>query len=115
MTDTIENLQKQIIELKRRIASPKTELMETDNYFIVQMEAPVSKIEWCINDNQILFVTLYREKEYPIDENLIKTIYNERNYGKITRRVKLPSKTTGMLREDWENGILSIIFLKDAN
>jgi HSP20 family molecular chaperone IbpA len=109
-----DNLEQQIRSLQRRLNSPKTDLVEVGNTYVVRMELPVRKFEWDVKDEQFLFVTADKDKEI-VQENA-KDIYRESRYGRMMRRVKLPSlvKTTP-LSEEWENGIFIIKFEKKEN
>lgn len=98
--------------LEKRLNSPKTDLVETDNTVIVRMELPVSTFEWSVKDGTILYVILHKDYTYSDEERII---YTETNYGKTTRRVKLPCKITECISESWENGIWYIVFEKEKS
>lgn len=103
-------LQYQIKLLEKRLNSPKTDLAQTDTTVIVRMELPVKEFTWNLKDNNILYVIFTKEYEFTDNENII---YTETNYGKTTRRVKLPCNVKNILSESWENGIWFIVFQKE--
>lgn len=104
-------LQKQVANMKRRMNSPKTDLMETSDCYIVRMELPVrSGFDWELKDDSILLVSFEKQSDFLADVNVI---YSETKYGKAMRRVKLPSKVNPQpVRNDWENGVWIVEFQK---
>lgn len=107
-SDKVQNLQKQVASLKRRLHSPKTDLLVNGNLYIVRMELPVRDFNWELKDDQILLVSFDRQPDFLSD---VTTIYSETKYGKNMRRVKLPGKVHSQpIRNDCENGIWIVEF-----
>jgi HSP20 family molecular chaperone IbpA len=111
--DKIASLQKQITSLKRRLHSPKTDLLANGNLYIVRMELPVRDFTWELKDDQFLLVTFDKQQDFLSN---VTTLYNEAKYGKTTRRVKLPNKVHPQpIRNNWENGIWIVEFANTAS
>lgn len=109
----VSYLQQQIKNLQRRVNSPKTDLLETDDVYIVRMELPCDCFKWELKDNQILLVSLEKKMEYA-EEN-VKEIYREARYGKLMRRVKLPGLVDNKpVSDDWKNGVWVVHFKKQS-
>jgi HSP20 family molecular chaperone IbpA len=107
------NLQKQILNLKRRLHSPKTDLFVNGDNYIVRMELPVRDFSWELKDDQILLVSFDKQRDFL---SHVTTLYSETKYGKTMRRVKLPNKVhSNPIRNEWENGILIIEFASQPN
>lgn len=105
-------LQQQIKTLQRRLASPKTDLLENDECYIVRMEVMSKSFVWEIIDGNILLVTI--DKELDTYGQDVKEIYRETKYGKLKRRVKLPGKVSNEVHsENWENGVWTVYFKKN--
>lgn len=110
MTDN--NYEDKIKTLQRRIHSPKTDLLENDNYIIVRMELPVHEINWEILNNNILLVS-YEKRESVYKHDNLKVIYSETKYGKGMRRVKLPCEILNdAITNEWCDGIFILCFRK---
>lgn len=96
--------------LKRRINSPKVDLLETENTYVVRLELSYRSFKWNLIDEQILLLST--DKQIEFNDNY-KLIYSEAKYGKITRRVKLPSKVNNVpIRDEYNEGILILEFKK---
>lgn len=109
--DQVNILQEQLKNIKRRINSPKTDLLETEKTFIVRLELAYRDIKWNLQDNQFLFVKTDKQIDFKIEN--IKVVYNEAKYGIQSRRVKLPSKVLpDPIRNEYSDGILILEFVK---
>lgn len=108
------NYEQDIRNLQRRIHSPKVDLIERDNCYLVRIELPgVDKetIKVNIKDNQIVFISGSKYNSNILETD--KVIYRESKFNEFTRRVKLPSKVLRFNnRLDFNNGILNLSFDK---
>lgn len=99
--------------LENRIHSPKVDLVEKGDGYVVKMELPgveQDQISVKLKDSQFLLVTASREEEHTEeneDSEGHKVVYKESKYGQITRRVKLPS-TIKKYNMSLTNGVLII-------
>lgn len=97
--------------LKRKINSPKTNLYERGNAYVVRMEIPAEGYEFQVEDDQILLVTCFKKEHNMCAGG--RAVYEEGKYGKVVRRVKLPGKVVVTPSfEEWKNGILLLCFVK---
>lgn len=100
--------------LENRIHSPKVDLVENGDTYVVKMELPgVDQDQFSVKlkDSQFLLVTAAREEEHTEEnENSEghKVVYKESKYGQVTRRVKLPS-TISKFTSTLSNGVLQIV------
>jgi HSP20 family molecular chaperone IbpA len=109
----VAQLQQHIKNLQRRCNSPKTDLLETDDVFIVRMELPVTSYRWELKEEQILLVT-YQKEQFEFEG--AKEIYRESRHGQSMRRVKLPAKVNARpFSESYTNGIWVVKFAKQSN
>lgn len=108
--DKVILLQEQIKTLKRRINSPKVDLLETANTVIVRAELAYRFFNWELKENQILFITTNKKVDFNTD---IKVIYTETKYGQLSRRVKLSTKVISEpIKVEYTDGILILEFNK---
>lgn len=100
--------------LKKHADTPKVDLMENDDNYILFIEIPgrlPSCVEFELIDNQNLFIFYDKIPKYI--ESKHKIIYKEIRYGKIKRKVKLPSIVNNIYkRENLEDSIISLVFDK---
>lgn len=100
--------------LENRIHSPKVDLVENGDVYVVKMELPgIDKqhISVKLKDSQFLLVTGTKEEEHTEetqDSHGHQIVYKESKYGSITRRVKLPS-TISKYNFSLSNGVLQIV------
>jgi HSP20 family molecular chaperone IbpA len=98
--------------LENRIHSPKVDLVENGDVYVVKMELPgVEDFSIKVKDSQFLLVTASREEEHTEetqDSNGHQIVYKESKYGQVTRRVKLPS-TISKFNSSLSNGVLQIV------
>jgi HSP20 family molecular chaperone IbpA len=116
MTDTqpkrTVHISQQLKNLQRRINSPKTDLLESSEHYIVRMELPVKSFSWEVREGQLLFVSFEKEQERFGE---VKEIYREAKYGRTMRRVKLPGRVLEKLaKESFENGVWIAYFAKET-
>ena len=99
----------QFNNLQKRIDSPKVDLVENGDHYVVKMEVPGLKLEDLtikLKDSQFLIVSGDKTEEHTEEtqnSNGHTIVYKESRYGSITRRVKLPTTIK------YKNGILSSI------
>lgn len=98
--------------LENRVHSPKVDLVENGDTYVVKMELPgVEDFSVKVKDSQFLLVTASREEEHTEetqDSNGHNIVYKESKYGQVTRRVKLPS-TISKFKSSLSNGVLQIV------
>lgn len=113
------NLQNRNIELKnlqRRIHSPKVDLVERDQWYLVRIELPgvtpeSTKLQ--IKDHQIVFISGSKKLEDSYETD--RVIYRESKYNDFVRRIKLPGpiKFFNLNQKlDFSNGVLYLKFEK---
>lgn len=112
-TNTRDN---QLKNLERRINSPKVDLIERNQYYLVRIELPgvtSESIKIQIKEHQIVFVSGFKLQE-PISEN-DRVIYRECKYNNFVRRIKLPGPIKFFnINEklNFSNGVLHLTFEK---
>lgn len=108
--DKVVFLEEQIKTLKRRLNSPKVDLLETENTVIVRCELAYRFFKWELKDNHVLFVSTDKKTDFNGD---LKVIYTETKYGPLSRRIKLSSKVINEpIRTEYNDGILILEFNK---
>jgi HSP20 family molecular chaperone IbpA len=99
--------------LFKRINSPKVDLMQIDDKYIVKVEVPgVTNLECKLEHDQILLVFGERNHVFPEGTDFI---YREIRFGKFVRRVKLPSKVIlddNTLNQTPIDGVITLEFVK---
>lgn len=113
----ISRQEQEIKNLQRRIHSPKVDLIETGNSFLIRIELPgidKSTIRVTVKDNQIVLISGSKYEEQYLQTD--RVIYKESKFNDFTRRVKLPSFVHPFNNVlDLENGVLKIYFSKKDN
>lgn len=100
--------------LENRIHSPKVDLVEDGNVYVVKMEVPgidQKNTSVKLKDSQFLLVTGTKQEEHTEetqDSQGHQIVYKESKYGSVTRRVKLPSTIT-KFTTSLSNGVLQIV------
>jgi HSP20 family molecular chaperone IbpA len=113
------NNKKQDLEIKnlqRRIHSPKVDLVERENMYVIRIELPgvdVSTVKIELKDEQIVLISgsKFVDDVLPTD----KIIYKESKFRDFIRRVKLPSKSKSLNDNNnisLNNGVLYLNFQK---
>lgn len=106
-------LQQELLLSQKRVNSPKADLVELGEHYIVRVEFPgveQSNISFELKDDQIALFSV--EKPLLEDPNE-KVVYRECRYGKIMRKVKLPGKVHQTeVSKSFENGVLTVVFQK---
>jgi HSP20 family molecular chaperone IbpA len=109
-----KELQIELKNLKKRNHSPKVDLVEDNNFYIITMELPgISENNIIIEllESQIILVKAFKYQE-PFPENY-NIIYNECKYGEIIRRVKVKNIVNKeSIAATTFNGILRIVLEK---
>lgn len=112
-------LEQEIKNLKKKIYSPKVNLIERNNSYLIKIELPgiiKESINIQIQENQIIFISGNKIKEELYDTDRI--IYRESKYNDFTRRIKLPSKIKytklNIDNLNLENGVLYLSFEKSC-
>lgn len=108
-------LEQEIQILQKRIYSPKVDLIDTGNSYLIRIELPginKNSIKIQIKENQIVLISGKKES-YELSENE-NIIYKESKYDTFMRRVKLPSsiKYKEFNNLNFQNGILLVSFDK---
>ncbi len=113
----ISKLQQEIVNLKKRIHSPKVNLIERNNFYLIKIEIPgviKESINVQIKENQIVLISGNKQQDELYDTDRI--IYRESKYNDFIRRIKLPSiiKHTELNNTNlnFQNGILYLNFEK---
>ena len=106
-------LERELRVLKKRIHTPKVDLIEYPESYEILMELPgVSKdnLKIELKENHIILVTCIKKF---LEKPNAKIIYKECNYEEFTRRVKLPGLVkTDIISGTFVDGILTIVFSK---
>jgi HSP20 family molecular chaperone IbpA len=109
-----KELQIELKNLKKRNHSPKVDLVEDNNFYIITMELPgISENNIIIEllESQIILVKAFKYQE-PFPENY-NIIYNECKYGESIRRVKVKNIVNKeSIAATTFNGILRIVLEK---
>ena len=108
-----KELQTELKNLKKRTHSPKVDLVEVDNFYIITMELPgisQDNINIELLESQVILVKAFKYQEpYPEKSNIV---YNECKYGEIIRRVKVKSIVNSNVNATSFNGVLRIVLEK---
>ena len=103
-----------LTNLENRIHSPKVDLVEDHDTYVVKMELPgveLDDISIKLKDSQFLLVSASKQEEYTDesqDSQGHQIVYKESKYGSITRRVKLPTSVRKFV-SSFDNGVLRIV------
>jgi HSP20 family molecular chaperone IbpA len=110
-------LEQEIKNLKKRIYSPKVDLIERNNFYLIKIELPgviKDSIKIQIKEHQIILISGRKNQDNILESDNI--IYRESKYEDFMRRIKLPSTikytTLNQGNLDFENGVLYITFEK---
>ena len=104
------DLLNELTNLKKYQFSPKVELIDREDHFIIKVEVSGinNNISIQLQDSQFLFISMFK-----YDNNYdIQKVYSECRYGKINRRVKLPSLVEEDVNYTYVNGVLTITVWK---
>lgn len=100
--------------LKKHLHSPKVDLRERDNSYIIRMEVPgLSKGDLSVKlvDSQFLLISGNKLNTNVLENDTV--IYNECHYGSFMRRVKVPVAVNyKSLDLTVENGVLTLVVQK---
>jgi len=110
-------LEQEIKNLKKRIYSPKVDLIERNNFYLIKIELPgviKDSIKIQIKEHQIVLISGRKTQDNILESDNI--IYRESKYDDFMRRIKLPStikyKPLNQGNLDFDNGILYLTFEK---
>lgn len=110
-------LEQEIKNLKKRIHSPKVDLIERDNLYLIKIELPgviKESIKIQIKEHQIVLISGKKNQDNIIESDNV--IYRESKYEDFMRRIKLPStiKYTSLKQNNlnFGNGVLYLNFEK---
>jgi HSP20 family protein len=113
-------LEQEIKNLKKRIHSPKVDLIERDNLYLIKIELPgviKESIKIQIKEHQIVLISGKKNQDNIIESDNV--IYRESKYEDFMRRIKLPStiKYTSLNQGNlnFDNGVLHLTFQKTIN
>lgn len=118
--NNISRLEQSLKNLQKKIHSPKVDLVERDNFYLVRIELPGIKLDTInieIKESQIVLISGSKHVNdiYETD----RVVYKESKYDKFMRRIKLPGKVkvTDFNKDclDLVNGVLNLSFEKDLN
>ena len=114
---SISHQEQEIKNLQRRIHSPKVDLIETGNAYLIRIELPgidKNTIRVTVKDSQIVLISGSKYEEEYLQTD--RVIYKESKFNNFTRRVKLPSFVHPFNNVlNLENGVLKIYFSKKEN
>jgi HSP20 family molecular chaperone IbpA len=106
----------EILNLQRKIYSPKVDLVSCSDSFKVRIElpgVPIDTIKVEVKEQQIVLISGVR---ISLHEETDKVIYSETKYGNFIRRVKLPELVEHFYfnqnKCDLVNGVLYLQFQK---
>jgi HSP20 family molecular chaperone IbpA len=106
-------LQNENRTLKMRMHSPKVDLSEKNDTYVVRMELAgftLEQVQVSVKDKQFVLVSGHKKQEMDSDTQVV---YMETKYGDFTRRVKLPSVVDSQnFHQKMENGVLTLVFTK---
>jgi HSP20 family protein len=113
-------LEQEIKNLKKRIHSPKVDLIERDNLYLIKIELPgviKESIKIQIKEHQIVLISGKKNQDHIIESDNV--IYRESKYEDFMRKIKLPSTIKYIsLNQDnlnFNNGVLYLTFQKTIN
>lgn len=118
--NNVSRLEQSLKNLQKKIHSPKVDLVERDNFYLVRIELPGIKLDTInieVKESQIVLISgsKYVNDIYETD----RIVYKESKYDKFMRRVKLPGKVkvTNFDKDkfDFVNGVLNLSFEKNLN
>lgn len=118
--NNISKLEQSLKNLQKKIHSPKVDLVERDNFYLVRIELPGIKLDTInieVKDSQILLISGSKHVNNIYETD--RVVYKESKYDKFMRRVKLPSKVKVSNYDkdnlDFVNGVLNLTFEKDLS
>ena len=108
-------LEQEVKNLQKRIHSPKVDLIEREDYYMVRIEIPgidKNSIRIQIKEQQIVLISGTKLPEEIFEEDNI--IYRESRFDRFMRRVKLPGQIEYTEFQDFDllNGVLKLKFNK---
>jgi HSP20 family molecular chaperone IbpA len=116
----ISKLEQTLKNLQKKIHSPKVDLIERDNFYLVRIELPgilLDSLNVEINESQIVLISGNKTTNNIYETD--RVVYKESKYDKFMRRVKLPGKVKPLdfntNNLDFVNGVLNLTFEKDLN
>jgi HSP20 family molecular chaperone IbpA len=106
-------LEKELRLLKKRIHTPKVDLIEFPKTYEVTIELPgllKENLNVELKENHIILIS--GTKNFVLNKDA-KVIYQECNHADFTRRIKLPGFVkTDIVSGTFEHGILTLVFSK---
>ena len=116
----ISKLEQSLKNLQKKIHSPKVDLVDRDNSYLVRIELPgatLDSIKIDIKESQILLISGSKTMNNLYETDRI--VYKESKYDKFMRRVKLPGKVKPFNfvnnNLDFTNGVLNLSFEKESS
>ena len=115
----VSKLEQDLRNLQKRIHSPKVDLVERDQFYLIRIELPgvdLESINVQIKNSQIILISGNKQVNNIYETD--RVVYRESKYDSFMRRVKLPGKVKyvkfnkGYL--DFVNGVLNLTFEKDT-
>jgi len=118
--NNVSRLEQSLKNLQKKIHSPKVDLIERDNFYLVRIELPgitLDSLNIEIKESQILLISGTKTTNILYETD--RVVYKESKYDKFMRRVKLPGKIKdfdfSQNNLDFVNGILNLTFEKYTN
>ncbi len=106
-------IEKELKLLKKRVHTPKVDLIEYPTTYETIVEIPgvlKENLKVELKENHIILITAVKNN---IEKPNAKILYQECNYEEFTRRIKLPGFVkTDIVSGIFENGILILVFSK---
>lgn len=106
-------IEKELKLLKKRIHTPKVDLIEYPTTYETIIELPgvlKENLKVELKENHIILITAIKNT---VEKQNAKIIYQECNYEEFTRRIKLPGFVkTDIVSGTFENGVLILVFSK---
>lgn len=116
----LSKLEQDLKNLQRRMHSPKVDLVERNNNYLVRIELPgvnLDSVKIEVKDSQFVFVS--GNKTTAISCETDRVVYRESRYDSFTRRVKLPGKVKPFNfdkeNSNFLNGVLNLTFEKESD
>jgi HSP20 family protein len=112
---TFADLKQQLSLLQKRMNSPKVDLMEAEETFVIRVEVPglnLRDLRIDLQSNQFLLISGFKTET---EVEVKRVVYKECRYGKFMRRVKLPALVRDFIFKrdvSLHSGVLTIILDK---
>lgn len=116
----VSKLEQDLKNLQRRMHSPKVDLVERGDNYLVRIELPgvnLDSVKIEIKDSQIVLISGNKTNNLSFETD--RVVYRESRYDSFTRRIKLPGKVKPFdcNKENlhFVNGVLNLVFYKESD